>query len=197
MAVVKERIILRKGRRRGEKMPHRIHLKDLAEGDSLLVEIVIDRENDVVCRYHFQPEQLAGRRGIAFRVSGEQVYWLSGLQPKPLLKTQADKLVPDIEHTEEVAPKRRGGKPGPRVRKVLVFDEYGKLVAIHRSLADVAAWSNLREKAIDKLCKSKRPSMETGYSFRYWWKVLGFDITDFSLTASQYDEMCKRKPEED
>ena len=197
MAVVKERIILRKGRRQGEKMPHRIHLKDLAEGDSLLVEIVIDRENDVVCRYQFQPEQLAGRRGIAFRVSGDQVYWLSGLQPKPLLKTQADKLVPAIEHTEEVAPKRRGGKPGPRVRKVLVFDESGKLTAIHRSLADVAAWSNLREKAIDKLCKSKRPSLETGYSFRYWWKVLGFDITDFTLTASQYDEMCKRKPEED
>lgn len=197
MAVVKERIILRKGRRQGEKMPHRVSLKELSEGDSLLVEIVIDRENDVVCRYQFLPEQLAGRRGIAFRVSGDQVYWLSGLQPKPLLKQQADKLVPDIEHTEEVAPKRRGGKPGPRIRKVLVFDEYGKLAAIHRSLADVAAWSNLREKAIDKLCKSKRPSMETGYSFRYWWKVLGFDITDFTLTASQYDEMCKRKPEED
>lgn len=197
MAVVKERIILRKGRRQGEKMPHRVSLKELSEGDSLLVEIVIDRENDVVCRYQFLPEQLAGRRGIAFRVSGEQVYWLSGLQPKPLLKQQADKLVPDIEHTEEVAPKRRGGKPGPRIRKVLVFDEYGKLAAIHRSLADVAAWSNLREKAIDKLCKSKRPSMETGYSFRYWWKVLGFDITDFTLTASQYDEMCRRKPEED
>jgi len=178
-------------------MPHRVSLKELSEGDSLLVEIVIDRENDVVCRYQFLPEQLAGRRGIAFRVSGDQVYWLSGLQPKPLLKQQADKLVPDIEHTEEVAPKRRGGKPGPRIRKVLVFDEYGKLAAIHRSLADVAAWSNLREKAIDKLCKSKRPSMETGYSFRYWWKVLGFDITDFTLTASQYDEMCKRKPEED
>ena len=197
MAVVKERIILRKGRRQGEKMPHRVSSKELSEGDSLLVEIVIDRENDVVCRYQFLPEQLAGRRGIAFRVSGDQVYWLSGLQPKPLLKQQADKLVPDIEHTEEVAPKRRGGKPGPRIRKVLVFDEYGKLAAIHRSLADVAAWSNLREKAIDKLCKSKRPSMETGYSFRYWWKVLGFDITDFTLTASQYDEMCKRKPEED
>lgn len=197
MAVVKERIILRKGRRQGEKMPHRVSLKELSEGDSLLVEIVIDRENDVVCRYQFQPEQLAGRRSVAFRASGDQVYWLGGVSPKPLLKTQADKLVPDVEHEEVVAPKRRSGKPGPRVRKVLVFDEYGKLAAIHRSLADVAAWSNLREKAIDKLCKSKRPSMETGYSFRYWWKVLGFDITDFSLTASQYDELCKRKPEED
>lgn len=197
MAVVKERIIPRKGRRQGEKMPHRVSLKALSEGDSLLVEIVIDRENDVVCRYQFQPEQLAGRRGIAFRVSGDQVYWLGGVSPKPLLKQQADKLIPDIEHTEEVAPKRRGGKLEPRIRKVLVFDEYGKLAAIHRSLADVAAWSNLREKAIDKLCKSKRPSMETGYSFRYWWKVLGFDITDFTLTASQYDELCKRKPEED
>lgn len=43
MAVVRERIILRKGRRSGEKMPHRIDIKELAEGDSLLVEIVIDR----------------------------------------------------------------------------------------------------------------------------------------------------------
>ena len=59
MAVVKERIILRKGRRQGEKMPHRVSLKELSEGDSLLVEIVIDRENDVVCRYQFLPEQLA------------------------------------------------------------------------------------------------------------------------------------------
>ena len=64
---------------------------------------------------------------------------------------------------------------------------------IHVSLKDAASMTNLREKAIDKLCKTKRVSTETGYSFRYWWKVLGFDITDFTLTASQYDELCKRK----
>lgn len=193
MAIVKERIILRKGRRSGEKMPHRINIKELAEGDSLLVEIIIDKENDLVYRCLFEPEQLAGRRGIAFRVSGEQVYWLSGLQPKPLLKQQAEKLVPDVEHVEEVGPKRRGGKSGPKERKVLVFDEEGKLEAVMRSLKDVASMTNLREKAIDRLCKTKRVSTETGYSFRYWWKVLGFDITDFTLTTSQYDELCKRK----
>lgn len=193
MAVVRERIILRKGRRSGEKMPHRIDIKELAEGDSLLVEIVIDKKNDLVYRCLFEPEQLAGRRSVTFRVSGEQVYWLSGLQPKPLLKQQADKLVPDVEHVKEEEPKRRGGKSGPRERKVLVFDEEGKLEAVLRSLKDVASMTNLREKAIDRLCKTKRVSSETGYSFRYWWKVLGFDITDFTLTASQYDELCKRK----
>lgn len=193
MAVVRERIILRKGRRNGEKMPHRIDIKELAEGDSLLVEIIIDKENNSVHRCLFEPELLAGRRGVTFRVSGERVYWLSGLQPKPLLKQQADKLVPDVEHVEEVEPKRRGGKSGPRERKVLVFDDEGKLVAVMRSLKDVASMTNLREKAIDRLCKTKRISTETGYSFRYWWKVLGFDITDFTLTVSQYDELCKRK----
>lgn len=195
MAVIKERIILRKGRRSGEKMPHRINIKELTEGNSLLVEITIDKANDLVYRCLFAPEQLVGRRSVAFRVSGEQVYWLSGLQPKPLLKQQADKLVPDVEHVEEVGPKRRGGKSGPRERKVLVFDEDGRLEAVLRSLKDVASITNLREKSIDRLCKTKRISSETGYSFRYWWKVLGFDITDFTLTVSQYDALCKRKSE--
>ena len=195
MAVIKERIILRKGRRSGEKMPHRINIKDLTEGDSLFVEITIDKANDLVYRCLFAPEQLVGRRSVTFRVSGEQVYWLSGLQPKPLLKQQADKLVPDVEHVEEVGPKRRGGKSGPRERKVLVFDEEGRLEAVLRSLKDVASTTNLREKSIDRLCKNKRVSSETGYSFRYWWKVLGFDITDFTLTVSQYDALCKRKSE--
>lgn len=195
MAVIKERIILRKGRRSGEKMPHRINIKDLTEGDSLFVEITIDKANYLVYRCLFAPEQLVGRRSVTFRVSGEQVYWLSGLQPKPLLKQQADKLVPDVEHVEEVGPKRRGGKSGPRERKVLVFDEEGRLEAVLRSLKDVASITNLREKSIDRLCKNKRVSSETGYSFRYWWKVLGFDITDFTLTVSQYDALCKRKSE--
>lgn len=195
MAVVRERIILRKGRRSGEKMPHRIDIKELTEGDSLLVEITIDKKNDLVYRCLFNPEQLTGRRSVTFRVSGEQVYWLSGLQPKPLLKRQAEKLVPDVEHVKEEEPKKRGGKSGPRERKVLVFDDEGKLEAVTRSLKDVASMTNLREKAIDRLCKTKRVSSETGYSFRYWWKVLGFDITDFTLTASQYDELCKRKTE--
>lgn len=78
---------------------------------------------------------------------------------------------------------------------MLVFDEEGRLEAVLRSLKDVASITNLREKSIDRLCKNKRVSSEAGYSFRYWWKVLGFDITDFTLTPlfSQYDALCKKK----
>lgn len=68
MAVVRERIILRRGRRQGEKMPHRIHLKELSEGDSLLVEIVIDRENDLVCRMYYAADMNdLGQRSLAWR----------------------------------------------------------------------------------------------------------------------------------
>ncbi|WP_297861407.1 hypothetical protein [uncultured Alistipes sp.] len=192
MAVVRERIILRKGRRNGEKKPHRIDIKELSEGDSLLVEITIDKEKDLVYRCLFEPEQLAGRRSVAFRVIGEEVYWLSNLQPKPLLKQQADRLVPAVEHVEEVSSQRRGGKQGSKERKILVFDEKGNLVSIYVSLQNAATMMNLRETAIDKLCKTKRSSFETGYYFRYWWKVLHFDITDFSMTVRQYDLLCSR-----
>ena len=194
MAIVKERIILRRGRRHGEKMPHRININELAADDSLLVEITIDREKDLEYCCLFQPEQLTGRRSIAFRTIGEEVYWLSGLQPKPLLKQQADRLVPAVEHVEEVKPQRPSGKQKPKERKVFVFDDEGRLKAVLRSLGDVASMTNLREKAIDKLCKTKRISTETGYSFRYWWKKMpSFDMSDFTLTFWQYDELCKRK----
>ena len=119
---------------------------------------------------------------------------MSGLQPKLLLKQQADRLASAVEHVEEVSHQRQGGKRGPKERKV--FDEYGRLEAVLRSLSDVASMTNLREKAIDKLCKTKRVSAETGYSFRYWWKKMpGFDMSDFTLTCWQYDELCKRKTE--
>lgn len=78
MSVVKERIILRKRRREGEKMPHRIKLDAVGEGDSMLVEIVVDKNENLVYRYLFQPQQLAGRRGITFRESGNEIYWLPG-----------------------------------------------------------------------------------------------------------------------
>ena len=44
MAIIKERIVLCKSRRKGERIPHRIRLDELQPGDSLLVEIVIDKE---------------------------------------------------------------------------------------------------------------------------------------------------------
>lgn len=94
-------------------MPHRINIKDPDRSDSLFVEITIDKANDLVYRCLFAPEQLVGRRSVTFRVSGEQVYWLSGLQPKPLLKQQADKLVPDVEHVEEVGPKDAAANRAP------------------------------------------------------------------------------------
>lgn len=190
MSVVKERIILRKRRREGEKMPHRIKLDAVGGDDSLLVEIVVDKNENLVYRYLFQPQQLAGRRGITFRESGNEIYWLSGLKPKMLLQQQAEALT---EQSEQKKTNVRSERE-PVNRKVLVFGEYGSLVAVYRTLKDVTRVMNLREEAVDKLCRTKRASSETGFSFRYWWKVLDFDITDFTLTLSRYDELCKRKP---
>ena len=190
MSIVKERIILRRRRREGEKMPHRIKLDSVGKGDSLLVEIVADKEEDLIYRYLFKPAQLAGRRGITFRESGNEIYWLAGLKPKLLLQQQAEAL---IGQQKEKQMKVRSERE-PLKRKVLVFGPYGSLVAVYRTLKDVTEVMNLREEAVDKLCKTKRTSSETGFSFRYWWKVLDFDITDFTLTLSRYDELCKRKP---
>lgn len=198
MAVRREQIILRRGRRNGDKMPHRVSLKELSEGDSLVVEIIIDRKNDLVSRYHFLPENLAGRKSVAFRVVGDTVYWLSGLQPKPMFESQVEKLFPktDVKKADKAVVERkpRVGNTKPRNFKVLTFGDNGELIAIYRSVNEAAALTNLREKAIDRLCKTKRQSTETGYLFRYWWKVLDFDIAaDFALTVAQYDELCKRK----
>lgn len=208
MAILEEHIVLRKRRSSGEPKPHRIRLEKLQPDDELIVEIVIDSKNDIRSWFHFKPEDLAGRRSILFRVSGEQVYWLAGSAPKQILGTTAKRLLPNPE------PKRRGRKPkekpvkvidpdwrkqkrGPKVRQVLVFDEEMQLKGIIPSLKDTARLLNLRPEAIDKLCKTKRQSYETGLSFRYLWKRLDFDITDFKLTAPQYDALCKRKPADD
>ena len=93
-----------------------------------------------------------------------------------------------------IEPDGKRRKREPKNYKVLVFDASMRLKGIHPPLKDTARLYNLRAEAINKLCKIKRPSQETGLSFRYWWKVLDFDITDFELTVSRYDELCKRKP---
>lgn len=80
---------------------------------------------------------------------------------------------------------------------MLIFDGEGHLIAICPSLLAAACLVNLRPEAIDKLCRSKRPSFETGLSFRYCWKALDFDITEFTLTVEQYDVLCRRKPKDD
>ena len=206
MAVVGEQVILRKRRSSGETQPHRIRLDKLQTGDELVVEIVIDRKNDVKRWFHFLPEMLENRRSVAFRASGEEIYWLSGLRPKPMLESTARKLLPASE------PKRRGRKPsaklvkttdpnwrrrkrGPKVMKVLVFDADGTLAAICPTTEKAAQLTNILPEAVVRMCKNKRPSADTGLSFRHWWrKTEDLDMTDFTLTVTQYDELCKRKP---
>jgi hypothetical protein len=207
MAVIGERIVLRKRRSAGEPKPHRIKVDKLRPEDELVVEVVTDTKNDVRSWYRFKPADLAGRRSILFRVSGEDVYWLGGVMPQQILGITAIRLAPELEAGQRgrkpksgpvttVEPDGRRRKREPKNYKVLVFDASMRLKGIHPSLEDTARLYNLRAEAIDKLCKTKRPSQETGLSFRYWWKVLDFDITDFKLTAARYDGLCKRKPSE-
>ena len=59
MATVRQRIILRKSRRKGERIPYRIKFDELSPKDTLLVEIVINREEDLVNCYLFRPEHRA------------------------------------------------------------------------------------------------------------------------------------------
>lgn len=204
MAVIGERIVLRKRRSTGEPKPHRIKVDKLQPEDELVVEVVTDTKNDVRSWYHFKPADLAGRRSVLFRVSGENVYWLGGAMPQQILESTARRLLPELESRRQgrkskaspvttIEPDGRRRKREPKNYKVLVFDASMRLKGIHPSLKDTARLYNLRAEAIDKLCKTKRSSQETGLSFRYWWKVLDFDITDFELTVSRYDELCKRK----
>lgn len=88
MSIVKERIALRRGRREGEKTPHRIRLDAMASGDFLIVEVDVNKKSGLVYYYLFSPEQLSGRRAVTFRKSGDEIYWLSGLKPKPCLRNR-------------------------------------------------------------------------------------------------------------
>lgn len=192
MSIVKERIVLRRGRREGEKTPHRIRLNDMKVGDFLIVEIVVNKKSNIVYYYLFSPEEISGRRAVTFRKSGDEIYWLSGLKPKTLSSEQTEALL-------EQSGDQKAGKPsaterGQAERNVLVFGVHDALVAVYRTLGDVAAVMNLRVGAIDKLCRTKRPSAETGYSFRYRKRKLDLDLTDFTMTLSRYDELCRRKP---
>lgn len=194
MSIVKECVVLRKGRREGEKTPHRIRVDGVGTGDFLMVEVVVNKKSGLVYYYLFSPEQLSGRRAVTFRKCGDEIYWLSGLKPKTLSSEQAEALL-------EQSGDQKAGKPstperGQIERNVLVFGVHDALVAVYRTLGDVAAVMNLRVGAIDKLCRTKRPSTETGYSFRYRKRKLDLDLTDFTLTLSRYDELCRRKPKD-
>lgn len=192
MRIVQERIVLRRGRRKDEKMPHRIKLEAMEHGVSLLVEVV-NKASDSVGYYLFAPEILSGRRSIAFRESGTMIYWLAGLNPRNLLQGQAEALLAqsDVRPEKDRITSTTGQSQSDR--NVLVFGIHDSLVAVYRTLDDVAAAMNLRSGAIDKLCRTKRPSTETGYSFRYRKKKLDLGLTDFTLTLSRYDELCKRR----
>lgn len=196
MSVVKERVVLRRCRREGGKTPCRIRLDALQKSDSLLVEIVIDKQSDRVYHCLFSPESLAGRRGVTFRENGDEIYWLSGLKPELLSRQQAEALLAQPDDVPKKTERLSGSKAARVRHSVLVFGMQGSLVAVHRTLEDVAAAMNLRAEAIDKLCRTKRHSMETGYSFRYKKKAIDSDVTDFTLTLSRYDELCKRRPKD-
>ena len=193
MSIVKERVVLRKRRREGGRTPHRIKLDAVRESDSLLVEIVIDKKYGPVYRYLFAPGSLSGRQGVVFRENGGRIYWLGGLNPKEMTNDEAEAL-----STQSTVLKKTERFPDAELTgiryNVLVFGMHDSLVAVYRTLGDVAAAMNLRAEAIDKLCRTKRHSTETGYSFRYKRKAIDFDVTDFTLTLSRYDELCKRKP---
>ncbi len=55
MSIVKEHIVLRRRRSEGERMPHRIKPDAVREGDSLLVEIVVGKDENLIYRYLFRP----------------------------------------------------------------------------------------------------------------------------------------------
>lgn len=205
MAIIREKITLRKRRKEdAERQPNRVRLDKVGEKDTLIIEIVVDKKNNIVYWYRFQPEQLIGRKAVIFTVSGTDVYWLSGIKPQQL--SEAD--LPEEPRPTPMA-KPRGRKPKaktekqppvdpdwrkkPRPRKVLIFDATENLGMICSNLTYASDITHILPESIHKLCKTKKPSQDTGLSFRYLWKKLDL-ITDFSLTLSQYDELCKRKP---
>lgn len=206
MAAIREKIVLRKRRKDGERLPNRIRLDKVGENDTLIIEIVVDKKNGITQWYRFLPEQMTGKRSVAFTVSGGEVYWLSGAkptriyeselpeEPQPPAPIHRSRKTNVIESTPPQA--KLDGRKKPKKKKVLVFDSKQKLVMVCADVEAASQLTHILKESIDKLCKSKNPSQDTGLSFRKLWKNLGPDtnVLDFSLTLNCYDEMCKRNP---
>lgn len=47
MAVIREKIVLRKRRKDGERLPNRVRLDNVGEKDTLIIEIVVDKKNGI------------------------------------------------------------------------------------------------------------------------------------------------------
>lgn len=206
MAVIREKIVLRKRRTSGERLPNRVRLDKIGTEDTLIVEIVVDKKNGVVYWYRFLPEQLTGKKSVIFTISGsgKEVYWLSGAKPdriyqkdlpeepqsEPITTHRDSNQKPNTEPLPQADP---GWRKRPRVRKVMVFDAEQNLAAVFADLKAAAGIIHILPDSIDKLCKSKKPSQDTGLSFRYIWKKLDFDLMDFRLPLTRYDKFCKRE----
>lgn len=201
----------RKQRKKGEKNSSSIKLDSLSPGDDLIVEIVANKKKDIRYWYKFEADQLTGKKNVTFRISGDDVRWLSGANPRRLFGEEIPKQAPDHEPKAKVRkgrkskvvkakvpadPDWRKRKRGPQIRKVLLFDAGLKMVGHFETLEVAARITNLLPEAIDRLCKSKRPSQDTKLSFRYLYPYLGLNLSNFTHTATEYDELNKRnKPD--
>lgn len=207
MAAIREKIVLRKRRKDGERLPNRIRLDKVGENDTLIIEIVVDKKNGITQWYRFLPEQMTGKRSVAFTVSGGEVYWLSGAKPTRIYESELPEEPqpmpapihkdPNPNVIEPTPPQAKlDGRKKSKKKKVLVFDSKQKLLMVCADTEAASQLTHILKDSIDKLCKSKKPSQETGYSFRKLWKNLGPDtnVLDFSLTLNRFDEMCKRTP---
>ncbi|MDL2320190.1 hypothetical protein LJC45_03555 [Alistipes sp. OttesenSCG-928-B03] len=190
MGVFREKITLNKPRKNEEQLPKNVKLDRITDEDILVVEIVIDSKKDIVRKYKFNPGELSGRKNISFVVKAEDVYWLQGLDPKPMLRDRYQDA-PVREFVEEKPKITRKRKPVEKM--VLFFCQNQEMAGICASVEVASRLTGILPEAIAKMCRSKKPSRDTGLSFRYYQKSYDISLGDFDITLSQYDELGKRK----
>lgn len=205
MAVIWEKIVLRKRRKEGKRLPNRIKLDKVGNKDTLIVEIVVDKKQGIICWYRFKPEQMAGKKAVIFTVSNGEVYWLSGAKPQRIYEydlPEKPQTIPSrarkvTKSSSPIEPNDQDNseKKGKREKVVMVFNAGGNLIMVCVDLIGASQLTHVLPESIDKLCKSKKFSQDAGLSFRYLWRKDWNDerILTFRLTLSEYDEMRKRK----